>query len=49
MDRLRNFVRPTDRWRSVGVIKTAKVRGSVWITEAEIERFTKHTAKKAVN
>lgn len=48
-DRLRISVRSLDRLRSVGAIKTVKVRGSVRITEAEIERFiTKHTAK-AVN
>lgn len=48
-DRLRISVRSLDRLRSVGAIKTVKVRGSVRITDAEIERFiTKHTAK-AVN
>jgi excisionase family DNA binding protein len=48
-DRLRISVRSLDRLRSVGAIKTVQVRGSVRITEAEIERFiTKHTAK-AVN
>ena len=48
-DRLRISVRSLDRLRSVGAIKTVKVRGSVRIAEAEIERFiSKHTAK-AVN
>jgi excisionase family DNA binding protein len=48
-DRLRISVRSLDRLRSVGAIKTVKVRGSVRIAEAEIERFIiKHTAK-AVN
>lgn len=48
-DRLRISVRSLDRLRSVGAIKTVKVRGSVRIAEAEIERFiTKHTTK-AVN
>jgi len=45
-DRLRCSVRSLDRLQSQGTIKTVKVRGSVRITEAEIERFiTKNTAK----
>lgn len=48
-DRLRVSVRSLDRLRSVGAIRTVRVRGSVRIAEAEIEKFiTKHTAK-AVN
>lgn len=45
-DRLRISVRSLDRLRSVGAIRTVRIRGSVRVTEAEIERFiTKHTAK----
>ncbi len=48
-DRLRISVRSLDRLRSVGAIKTVRIRGSVRVADAEIERFiTKHTAK-AVN
>ncbi len=38
-DRLRVSVRSLDRLRSVGAIKTVKVRGLVRITGAEIDRF----------
>ncbi len=38
-DRLRISVRSLDRLRSVGAIKTVKVRGAVRITDCEIERF----------
>ncbi len=45
-DRLRISVRSLDRLRSVGVIKTVRIRGSVRVADAEIERFiTKSTAK----
>lgn len=45
-DRLRISVRSLDRLRSVGAIKTVRIRGSVRVADAEIERFiTKHTAK----
>jgi excisionase family DNA binding protein len=45
-DRLSVSVRSLDRLRSVGAIRTVRVRGSVRITEAEIEKFIqKHTAK----
>jgi excisionase family DNA binding protein len=48
-DRLRVSVRSLDRLRSMGQLKTVKVRGSVRITDSELERFIiKHTAK-AVN
>jgi excisionase family DNA binding protein len=48
-DRLRISVRSLDRLRSVGAIKTVKVRGSVRITEAEIERFIINNTAKAGN
>jgi excisionase family DNA binding protein len=38
-DRLRISVRSLDRLRSVGAIKTVKVRGAVRFTDAEIERY----------
>lgn len=42
-DRLRASVRSLDRLRSVGSIKTVRVRRAVRITAAEIEQFiTKH-------
>lgn len=45
-DQLRVSVRSLDRLRSVGAIRTVMVRGSVRITEVEIEKFiTKNTAK----
>lgn len=45
-DRLSVSVRSLDRLRSVGAIRTVRVRGSVRITEAEVEKFiTKNTAK----
>lgn len=45
-DRLRISVRSLDRLRSVGAIRAVRIRGSVRITDAEIERFiTKNTAK----
>lgn len=45
-DRLRISVRSLDRLRSVGAIKTVRIRGSVRVADAEIERFiNKHTAK----
>ncbi|MFO0800498.1 MAG: helix-turn-helix domain-containing protein [Gemmataceae bacterium] len=45
-DRLRISVRSLDRLRSVGAIRAVRVRGSVRIAEAEIEKFiTKNTAK----
>jgi excisionase family DNA binding protein len=45
-DRLRVSVRSLDRLRSVGAIRTVRIRGSVRVAETEIERFiTKCTAK----
>lgn len=44
-DRLRISVRSLDRLRSVGAIKTVKVRGAVRITDAEIERFINKNTK----
>ena len=38
-DRLSVSVRSLDRLRSVGAIRTVRVRGSVRITESEIEKF----------
>jgi excisionase family DNA binding protein len=48
-DRLSVSVRSLDRLRSVGAIRTVRVRGSVRITEAEIERFVTKNTAKAVN
>jgi len=45
-ERLRISVRSLDRLRSVGAIKCVRIRGSVRVADAEIERFIlKHTAK----
>lgn len=48
-DRLRISVRSLDRLRSVGAIKTVRVRGSVRIAESEIEKFVTKNTAKAVN
>lgn len=48
-DRLSVSVRSLDRLRSVGAIRTVRVRGSVRITESEIEKFVTKNTAKAVN
>jgi excisionase family DNA binding protein len=48
-DRLSVSVRSLDRLRSVGAIRTVQVRGSVRISEAEIEKFVTKNTAKAVN
>ena len=48
-DRLRISVRSLDRLRSVGAIKTVRIRGSGRIAESEIEKFVTKNTAKAVN
>lgn len=48
-DRLRISMRTLDRLRSVGALRSVKVRSSVRFTEGEIERFIHKNTAKTVN